>query len=173
MPQQPVILFHNNNVENASQEDSVSVLPKSSTSSVKTITLGVLKQRFLQMDSKVPLGSCLENPLGTALEEPCMSPLQDLDVHSLNTNEVTEEMEPKPFGEKAGNTSPSLSLMTEETDDLQLDTGRRGTDDSDKPAFAASCPVKSSTGTEIHSKEQLRETDKADKQIVPRCKSCL
>lgn len=166
----PVILFQNNKAENESQENSVSVLPKHSKSSVMTITVGALEQRFQQMDPKSSLGSCMEKHLRTALEYPCVSPLQDMDVHSLNTNEVTEEIESKPFGEKTGNTSPSLSLMIEETNDLQLDTGRRGTEDSDKPAVTASCPAKGSADTEIHSKEQLNEIDKTDKQVVFKCK---
>ncbi|XP_044030763.1 uncharacterized protein pdzph1 isoform X2 [Siniperca chuatsi] len=149
------------------QEDFL--LPYSeSFSSVMTITVGALKQTFRQMDSILSLGSCMEKHFRTALEDACMSPLQDMDVHSLNTNEVTEGTEPKSFGEKTGNTSSSLSLMIEETNDLQLNTGRRGTDDSDKPAVTASCPAKGSTDTEIHSKEQLRKSEMADKQIVSR-----
>ncbi|KAI3361915.1 hypothetical protein L3Q82_012181 [Scortum barcoo] len=43
-----------------------------------------------------------------------------------------------------------------EDDDLQLD----------KPAVIASYPARGSTNTEIHSKEQLCKTDKADKRVV-------
>ncbi|XP_051268219.1 uncharacterized protein pdzph1 [Dicentrarchus labrax] len=113
----PVILFKNNMVENASQEDSVSVFPEHSKS---------------------------------CLKKPGMSPLQDMNAHSLNKNEITEETETKPSGEKTGNTSHSPSLI----------------EDSNKPAVTASRPAKDSTDTEIHSKDS--KTDKADKLIVSR-----
>eukprot|EP00064_Thunnus_orientalis_P016919 superscaffoldBa00003463_g16992 len=148
----PVKLFQNNEVENAGQEDSVSVSPKHSNSSV--LTVGAVEQRFLQMDSRLTLGR-----------------LQGMDVHSLNTNEVTEEIQPKLLIEKTGNTQPSLSLMIEETNGLQLNTGRRGKEDSEKPVVTASCPAKGSTDIEIHTEEQLSKSDKADKQTVSRSSS--
>lgn len=158
----PVILFQNNKVENASQEDSSSVSPKHRKSSVRTITVGELEQRFMQMDS-------LEKPT-TALEELNKSHLQDIDVHSLNTNEPKEEIETEALGEKTGNSSPSLPLMTDKRNLLHLGTEGGGTEGSDKPTVTVSCPAKSSKDKEIHTKEQLRKTDKADKHIVSRCK---
>lgn len=82
--------------------------------------------------------------------------------------QVTQEVQSEPFGEKTGNPSPPVSLMMEETDGVH-------TEDSDKPAVAASCPAGGSTDTEIHTKEQLSKTDKTDKQPVSRCKllQCL
>lgn len=144
----PVMLFQNKTVENGSQGDLVSVLPKHSKSSVMTISGGALEQRFLQLGSS--LGSCMENHIPTALEDPCKSPSQDMNGHSSNTNEVTEEIE--------------------ETNDLQLDTGRRATENLDKPAVRVSRSAKGSTHKESSSDEQLSNTDKADKQIVSRCK---
>lgn len=144
----PVMLFQNKSVESGSQEDLVSVLPKHSKSSVMTISGGALEQRFLQLGSS--LGSCMENHIPTALEDPCMSPSQDMNVHSSNTNEGTEEIK--------------------ETNDLQLDTGRRATGNLDKPAVRVSRPAKGSAHKESSSDEQLSNTDKADKQIVSRCK---
>ncbi|XP_037607872.1 uncharacterized protein pdzph1 [Sebastes umbrosus] len=136
-------VLHNDKVKYESREDSVA---KQSKSSVTT-----LEQRFLQTNSSLGM----EKHPRAALEDPCTSPLQC--VNSLNTNEVTDEIEP----EKTGNASPSLTLMTEQTNDLQLDTTR--TKEPDKPA---SCPAKGSTEAEIHTKEQLSKTDKADKQFV-------
>lgn len=137
----PVMSFHNNKVKNANQEDLVSVLHKHSEPSVMTLTVGALEERFLPMDSRSLLGSCMEKH--SALDDPCMSPSQDNNVNSLNTNNVTKE---------------------------QLNTARRGTDDSDKPTVTAPCPPKDSTGTEVSSKEQLSKNYKADKQTVSRCK---
>lgn len=154
----PVILFQNNKVENASQEDSVS------------LKHSALEQRFVMMDSRLTLGSCMEKHLQSTLEGPHMPTLQGTDVHLLNTNEVTEDIQPKPSGEKTGNTSPSLSLMIEETNDLQLETGRMGKEDSDQPVVTTSCPSKGSTDTEIHTKDQLSKSDKTDKQTISRCK---
>ncbi|XP_031734319.1 uncharacterized protein pdzph1 isoform X2 [Anarrhichthys ocellatus] len=150
----PVILLLKDKIESESQEDPVSVLPKHSKSSVMTVPVGAHEQRFLQMDSRSSLGGFMETNGRTALEDPCISPLQDVNSLSLNTNEVTDEIEPKPFGEKTGNANPSLPLMI--------------TEDSDKPGVTASCPAKGSTDAEIHAKEQLGKTDKADKHFVSR-----
>ena len=137
----PVISFHNNKVKNASQENLVSVLPKHSKPSIMTLTVGALEERFLPMDSKSSLGSCMEKH--SVLDNPCVSPSQDNNVNSFNTNNVTKE---------------------------RLNTGRRGTDYSDKATVTAPCPPKDSTGTEVSSKEQLSKNDKTDKQTVSRCK---
>lgn len=96
----PVILFQSSKVENASQEDSFS--PKHRRSSVRTITVGALEQSLVQMDS-------LEKHT-TAEEDHYMSPLLDIYVHSLNTNEDTE-ITAEALGEKARNTTPSLPVM--------------------------------------------------------------
>ncbi|XP_033501944.2 uncharacterized protein pdzph1 [Epinephelus lanceolatus] len=162
----PETSLHNIEVQNESQQDSVS--PKHNKSSVMTITVGALEPRSLQMDSSSSLGSCTEKHLTTASEEPCMSPSQDVNGNPLNTEEGTDQTEPKPCGEKTGNASSSQSLMFEQKNDLQLDTARTDTEGSDKPAVTASCPAKGSTDTELHAKEQLCKTDKADKQIVSR-----
>ncbi|XP_035529523.1 nesprin-2-like [Morone saxatilis] len=74
----------------------------------------------------------------------------DMNAHSFNKNEITEETETKPSGEKTGNTGHSPSLI----------------EDSNKPAVTASCPAKDSTDTEIHLKDS--KIDKADKLIVSR-----
>lgn len=158
-----VMLFKNSKDENENLKNPVSVSSKHGKSSGMTVTVGEVEQRFLQKDSS--LSSSMEKYVGSALEDPCMSFLTDLDVHSLNANEVTEEIELKPAGEKTGSTSPSLSLMTEETNDPQLDTRRIGTEESNKPA---SSPAEGSTDTGIHAKELLSKTGKADKQIVSR-----
>ncbi|KAM7369455.1 hypothetical protein PAMP_013722 [Pampus punctatissimus] len=160
----PVTLFQNNKVENASQEDSASVSPKHSKSSV--ITVGA--QRFQHVDLRLTPVSCIEENLQTTTYLP---PLQDMDVHSLKTNEVTEEIQYRTFGEKSRNTSPSLSLIIKETNDLKLDTERRGKEDSVKPVVTASCPVKGSTDTEIHIKQQLSKSDKTHKQTVSKSSS--
>ncbi|CAK6975716.1 uncharacterized protein pdzph1 [Scomber scombrus] len=156
----PVKLSQNNTVENASQEDSVSISPKHRKSSA--VTIGAVEQRFLQMDSRLTLGDDIKKHHQAALEASCISPLQGIDVHSLNTDEVTE-IQLKSFGEKTSNTH-------KETNDLQLDTGRRGKEDSDKPVVTASCPASGSTDTD-GAEEQLSKSDKADKQTAFRSSS--
>lgn len=142
----PGKFIQNSQVQRASQEDLVSVLPKNSKSSVMT----ALEQRVLQMDStSSSLSSCMEKQIRTKEN-----------VHSFNTNEVSEEIQSEPFG-----ASPPMSLMMETNG---LHTGGSGIEDSDKPAVTASCPAKGSTDTDIYSKEQLSKTDKADKQLVSR-----
>lgn len=169
----PVILFQKNNAKYPSQENLVSILPKHGKSSVMTITVGALAQNFLKMHSRLSVGSSMEKHTATVMEDPCMIPLQDINVHSLNTNEVTEETQSKPFDKNTRNISPSMSLMIKESNYLQLDTEERNTENLDKPTDAASCPAKCFTDTE--SKEELSKTDKADKQIASRCKleQCL
>lgn len=154
----PVILFQSNKAENASKEDSFSVSPKHRRSSVRTITVGALEQRFIQMDS-------LEKHT-TAMEDHYMSPLQDIHVDSLNTNEDIK-INAETLGEKTRNTTPSLPVMVEKRNSLHPDTGERGTEDSDKTTVTVSCPAKVPTDIEI------RKT--ANKQIVSRCKlqQCL
>ncbi|XP_035463141.1 uncharacterized protein pdzph1 isoform X1 [Scophthalmus maximus] len=127
------------------QEDPISSLPKRK-SSVMTLTVGGLEQRFLQVDRRSSQGSRVEKPLTSTLDDSCVSAFQHIDVQSLNSNEVTES-ESKPPGEETGNSS--LPLTTEQTNDLQ-------------PPVAASCP-------EICVKEQHLESNKAHKQIVSRC----
>lgn len=158
IPQSHLVkLSQNNTVENASQEDSVSISPEHRKSSAMTI--GAVEQQFLQMDSRLTLGGDMKKHHQAALEAPWVSPLQGIDVHSLNTDEVTD----KSFGEKTSNTH-------KKTNDQQLDTERRGKEDSDKPVVTASCPASGSTDTDIQAEEQLSKSDKADKQIAFRCK---
>lgn len=131
------------------QKDAVSVVPVHRKSSVMTITVGAVEQRFLQMDSRSSLGSSMEKDLRNALEDPCNSSLQDSDASSLNTTDVPEETESKRTGEQTG--SSSLSLQ-QGTDYLQLHPSNVGTDDSNKSVIA-SCPAKGCTDTQTKAKE--------------------
>lgn len=144
-----VMIFENKTVK--SQEHLVSVLPKHSKSSLMTINSIALEQSYLQGGAKSSLTSCWENHISSAFEEPCISPLQDMYAHSLNIKEVKKKIE--------------------ETNELKLDTGRGATDDLEKPAVRVSCPAKGLTRKKIPSREQLSNTDKADKHNVSRCKS--
>ncbi|XP_047426120.1 uncharacterized protein pdzph1 isoform X2 [Mugil cephalus] len=130
------------------QKEAVSVFPVNRKSSVMTITVGALEQRFLQMDSRSSLGSCMEKDRNGS-EDSCNSPLQESDASSLNTNDVPEENDSKPTAEQTG--SRSLSLP-QGADHLQLHPGNVGTDDSNKPA---SCPAKGCTDTQTKAKELL------------------
>uniref|UniRef100_A0A3B4YPG9 Uncharacterized LOC111659639 n=1 Tax=Seriola lalandi dorsalis TaxID=1841481 RepID=A0A3B4YPG9_SERLL len=126
----PVLLLHNK-VDDSNPH-------KHNKSSVMTITVGALEQRFLQMDSRSSLGGGLEKPLAGPVRDSCISPALDKD--SLNTHEVTEETESKPLSEQTENTNTASS-------DLHLDPGRKTTEE---PAVSASCPG----DTEVHVKEQ-------------------
>lgn len=163
----PEIQFPNNEVKNENQKDSVSFLPEYSKSSVHTITGGALEQSLLQRDTLSP-DSCLENHLWNAVDDLCTSLLQDLDVQSLNSDEVPEDIKPKPTDEKMESTSPPLPLMSEDTNDLQLNTGRIATETSNQPTIIASCLPKGSTDIEVFAKEALSKTKRAEKQIVSR-----
>ncbi|GLD51832.1 uncharacterized protein AKAME5_000481900 [Lates japonicus] len=77
-------------------------------------TANALQKRFLQMNS------------GT-LVDPCMSPLQDIDVHSLNTNEVTKEIESKPEdSDKHAVTASCFAKDSTDTAKEQLNKSDRG-----------------------------------------------
>ncbi|KAK2818769.1 hypothetical protein Q5P01_024330 [Channa striata] len=76
----PVILFQNN----TSQGDSVLVSPKHRKSSVRTVTLGELEQRFM------------EKHIGPTSDETYVSPSQDLDVHPLYPTSLETKEHLKP-----------------------------------------------------------------------------
>ncbi len=69
-----VVLLQENKVKHASQENFVLILPQNSRSSVMTNTAGALEQRFLQMDSRLPV----EKHFESAMEYPCKFPSQDM-----------------------------------------------------------------------------------------------
>ncbi|KAG7240895.1 hypothetical protein INR49_023469 [Caranx melampygus] len=117
--------------------------PKHNKSSVMTITVGALEQRFLQMDSRSSLGGGLEKG---SMRNSCMSLAQDTD--STHTHETIEETESKPFSDQTVNTST-------ESSDLHMEPGRSMTEE---PAASASSPG----DAEIHMKDQL------SKQVVSR-----
>lgn len=100
----PVILFQSNDVGNTTKEVSFSASPEHRRSSVRTITVGALEQRFMQTDS-------LEKPT-TAMEDHYMSTLQDIHVRSLNANENID-MNNEALGEKTRNITPSSPVMVE------------------------------------------------------------
>ncbi|KAG7498547.1 hypothetical protein JOB18_012298 [Solea senegalensis] len=144
MPQgHQVPLFQN-------KEDSDSTPPKHK-SSVMTLSVGTLEQRFLQMDLRSSQSGQKEISLGSSSEDIGVSPFQDRDVTAVNTREEGES-ESKAAGEEPGDTSTSQPLTTEETKDW-----RRG--------------ARRSTPTEIHAKEQLGKTNKSNKPTVSRCPS--
>ncbi|XP_040053556.2 uncharacterized protein pdzph1 isoform X2 [Gasterosteus aculeatus] len=151
-------------VESESQKDLVSVSPKHSKSSV-TVHVNALKQTSLPMHSRSSPGSFMETPGTTDLGVPCMFPLQEGKFFSITTMAVAE-IESKPFGEKTGNISPSLPLMTEPSNDEQLNAARRTIHDSDQPAVTASCPANCSSDAKINVTEQLSKTTGADEHIV-------
>lgn len=155
----PVILFKDKMVENARQDASVPVSPKHRKSSVRTITVGAHEERFMQIDP-------LEKHT-TSTEDHHLTPNHDLSFHSLNTNEVIEEIKPE------GNTNHSLPLMIEKRNRLHVDTEGSSTEGSDKAAITASCPSKVPTDPGNQAKDKLRKT--ANKQIVSRSKfqQCL
>ncbi|KAF3702405.1 Pleckstrin -like proteiny domain-containing family A member 5 [Channa argus] len=158
----PVILFQNN----TSQGDSVPVSPKHRKSSVRTITVGVLEERFMQMDSRTSC-SCMDKHIGTASDDPDISPSQDIDVHPSYSSEILEKNEPREYSEETENTSSSLPLNIEERNHLQLDKGGRARGDSVKSLVTTLCSAKGSTDAEINA-IKLSKPDKAEKQIVPR-----
>ncbi|XP_071321468.1 uncharacterized protein pdzph1 [Trachinotus anak] len=137
----PVMSLHN--------QVNDSNIPKHNKSSVMTITVGALEQRFLQMDSRSSLGGDLEKPRRGTVLDSCMSLVED--VNTLNTTEVTEETQSKTFSEQTGNT-------TTESTNLHLDPGGRTTEE---PPVSASCSA--SGDTEVNVREQL------SKQMVSRC----
>lgn len=161
----PEILSANNEVKNANQKDSVSFLPGYSNFSVQTITDGAFEPSLLQRDSQLSLDSCLKRDFRNAVDDPCMSLLQDLHVESLNLNEVTEDIKPKPTSENTEGTDPILPLINEGTDYLELDT-----ENSRQPASISSGPVKDFKDTEVLAKETLSKTNRTEKQIVSKCK---
>lgn len=152
----PVILFQDMD-ENGNREDPVSVSPERRKSSIRTMTVGELGQRFIQTDSESSLGSSIDKYHEAASDDPYMSPSQRADAHSLISDEVFEEMDPKAFAEGTVCISYSLPLVTR----------GQGTEDSDKPAVTPSCPAQGSSSTEMHTREKA---GRADKMNVSKCK---
>lgn len=158
-----------NEVTNESQKDSACILPECSKSSVHTITGAALEQSLAQSDA-LSLDDGEKKPVCSAVDDSCMSLWQDLDVQSLNSNEVTDDVKPEPAGEKVGSSSPPLPQMSEDTKDLQLNPGRTAKENSNQPTIAASCRPKAASDTHVFAKEAISKTNRAEKQTGCRCK---